>query len=109
MDAGQEVEVLYGDLLLLNSQLVVQFPLGSSLGPRDRIGQVGARLGGDAERVRAASVGPHIGEGDLLGSPLLQQQLVLIVKEEDGEGAVKEPLVDVLHQMACKWGANCPC
>lgn len=50
--------------------------------------------------MRAASVGPHIGESDLLGSALLEEELVLIVEEEDRKGTVKETLVNVGHEMA---------
>lgn len=55
----------------------------------------------DGERVGAARVGPHVGEGDLLGGPALEEQLAgLGVKEEDGEGAMQETLVDVGHEVA---------
>lgn len=50
----------------------------------------------------AAGVGPHVGEGDLLGGALLKEQFVLIVEEEDGKGTVEEALVDVGHEMACR-------
>ena len=49
----------------------------------------------------AAGVRPHVREGDLLRGPLLQEQLVLVVEEEDGEGAVQQALVYVGHQVAC--------
>src|SRR3569833_1104838 len=51
--------------------------------------------------MRAARVGPHVGEGDLFRRPLLQQHAVLAVEQEDGEGPVQEPLVDIGHEMAC--------
>lgn len=68
--------------------------------------------------MRATGVGPHVSlfdqqpgwaqsgiygltwESDLLGCALLQEQAVLAVKEEDGECAVEQSLVDVLHQVA---------
>lgn len=100
VDARQEVKVLKRNLLRLDAQLVVQLALRRTLRSRNRVDQVGARLGGNAQRVRAARVGPHVGEGDLLRGALLEQQLVLVVEEEDGKGAVQESLVDVGHQVA---------
>lgn len=99
VDAGQEAKVLNGDLFLLDAQLVVELALGGALDAHDGVGEVGARLAGDAQRVGAAGVCPHVGEGDLLGGALLEQQLVLIVEQEDGKGAVQETLVDVGHEM----------
>ena len=43
------------------------------------------------QRVAAAGVGPDAGEGDLAGGALLQQQAVLRVEQEHGEGAVQQP------------------
>ena len=100
VDAGQEVEVLYGDLFLLDAEFVLELSLGGALGALDGVRQVGARLRGDVQRVGAAGVGPHVGEGDLFRGALLEEELVLIVEEEDGEGAVEQSLVDVGHQMA---------
>ena len=100
VDAGQEVEFLYGDLLLHDAELVLELSLGGALGALDGVGQVGARLAGDVQGVGAAGVGPQVGEGDLLGCALLQKQAVLVVEQEDREGPVKEALVDVGHQMA---------
>lgn len=105
VDAGEETEVLDGDLLLLDAELVVELALGSALDAHDGVGEVGAGLAGDAERVGAAGVCPHVGEGDLLGGALLEEELVLVVEEEDGKGAVEEALVDVGHEMACGGGA----
>lgn len=51
--------------------------------------------------MRAASVCPHVRECDLLGGALLEEESVLGVEEENGESAVEESLVDVLHQVAC--------
>jgi hypothetical protein len=94
------MEVLKGNLLLLDTQFVLELALGSSLDTGNRVFERGTSLGRDVERVRAASVGPHIGEGDLLGSALLEEELVLIVEEEDRKGTVKETLVNVGHEMA---------
>lgn len=100
MDSGQEVEILKGDLLLLDAELVLQLALGSTLRSSDGVDQVCASLGGYAQRVRATCVGPHVGESDLLSGALLEEQLVLVVEEEDGKGTVQESLVDVGHQVA---------
>lgn len=100
MNPRQELEVLDRDLLRLDAEFVVQLALSGTLSTHDGIGQVGTSLAGDTQRVRAAGVGPHIGEGDLLGSALLEEELVLVVEEEDGECAVEETLVDVGHEMA---------
>lgn len=97
MDARQEVEVLKRYLLLLDAQLVLQLPLGCTLHTHDRIGQVGTGLARDAQWMGAACVCPHVGEGDFLGGALLEEQLVLVVEQETGEGPVKQTLVDVGH------------
>jgi hypothetical protein len=100
VNTGQEVEVLEGNLLLLDTQFVFKLALGSSLDTSDGVLKSRTSLGRDMKRVRAASVGPHIGEGNLLGSALLEEKFVFVVKEENGEGTVKEALVDVGHEMA---------
>lgn len=101
VDAREEVEVLYRHLLLLNAQLVVQFPLRSILDAGDTLLEIRARLARDHQRVRAASIRPHVGEGNFFGGTLLQQELILVVEEKDGEGSVKKAFVDVAHEMAC--------
>lgn len=88
VDASEELELLKRNLLLLDTQFVVQLALSSALGAGNSIGQRRAGLTRDSQRVRAASVGPHIGEGDLLGGALLEEQLILVVEEEDGKRAV---------------------
>jgi hypothetical protein len=88
MDTGKEMELLDGNLLLLNAKLVLELSLGRTLDSLNSIGEIGAGLARHSQRVRAACVGPHIGEGDLLGSALLKEQLVLVVEQEDGEGTV---------------------
>lgn len=106
VDPSEEVEVVERDLLRLYPQLVVKLATGGVLDAGDGVGEVGARLGGHAEGVRAAGVGPHVGEGDLFRGALLEEQLVLVVEEEDGEGSVEEALVDVGHEMACRAGVS---
>ena len=88
---------------------MVKLATGRVLDAENGVGEVGARLGGHTEGVRAAGVGPHIGEGDLFRGALLEQQLVLVVEEEDGEGSVEEALVDVCHEMACQAGISLFC
>ena len=47
-------------------------------------------LAAGRKRVRAARVGPHLGEGDLLVRALLEEELARgRVEEEDGKGAVE--------------------
>lgn len=104
VDSCQEVKVLERDLLLLDTQLVVELSLRRALDAVDGVGQGRARLARDVQRVGAASVGPQVGEGNLLFGALLEEQLVLVVEEEDGEGSVEEALVDVGHEMAYSWG-----
>ncbi len=101
VNPSEEVEVLNRHLLLLDAELVLELPLSRALHALDALGEVRAHLGGDAQRVGAAGVGPHVGESDLLFGALLQEEAVLIVEQEDGECAVEETLVDVGHQVAC--------
>lgn len=100
VDSGEEMEVLKGNLLLLDTQLVLKLTLSSSLDTGDRVFKGSTSLGRDVEGMGAASVGPHVGEGDLFGCALLEEELVLVVEEEDGKRAVKEALIDVGHEMA---------
>ena len=100
VDACQETELVKGHLFLLDAELVLELALCGTLDALDGVLEVGACLAGNAKGVRAAGVGPHVGERDLLRSALLEKQLVLIVEEEDGEGAVQETLFNVGHQVA---------
>jgi hypothetical protein len=57
----------------------------------------------DAQRMTAARVGPHAGEGDLLNRTSLEQELAgLRMEEEDGKSAVEEVSrrEDVGHEVA---------
>lgn len=103
VDSCQEVEVFKGDLVLVDAKLVFQLALSGTLCSSNGVDQVCAGLGGNAQRVRAAGVGPHVWEGNLLSGALLKEQLVLVVEEEDGKGTVQESLVDVGHQVAYMW------
>lgn len=100
VNASQKVKVLNGNLLLLDTELVVELALRCAFDAHDGVWQVGASLAGDAQRVGAAGVCPHVGEGYLLSGTLLEEQLILVVEKEDGKGAVKEALVDIGHEMA---------
>lgn len=100
VDSGEEFEVLNGDLLGLDTQLVVELSLRGALYTQYRSIKLCASLTGDAKRVGAASVGPHIGERDFLGGTLLEQQALIRVEQEYGEGTVEETLVNVGHQVA---------
>jgi hypothetical protein len=73
VDASKEVEVIYGDLVCLDSELLVEFALSSTLDTHDGGFEGRAGLCGNTERVGAAGVCPHVGEGDLLGGSLLQK------------------------------------
>ena len=101
VNASEKFELIQRHLFSLNSQLVVQLPLRGALHTQNGRVELSASLTWDTQGVRAASVGPHVREGDLLGGALLEEQLVLVVEEEDGEGTVEETLVNVGHQMAC--------
>ena len=100
VDAGEEMELVQRDLVCFDSKLLVKLALSSTLDAHDGSLEGRASLAGDTKRMRAAGVGPHVGEGDFLGGSLLQKQAVLVVKEEDGESTVQETLFDVLHQVA---------
>jgi len=100
VNTGKEVEILERYLLLLDAQLMLKLALSGSLDTSNRVLKSRTSLSWDVKRVGAAGVGPHVGEGDLLGSALLEEELVLVVEEEDGEGTVKETLVDIGHEMA---------
>lgn len=99
MDAREELELVQWDLLRRNPQLLLQLSLGSALDTQDRSIQLGSCFTGDTQRVRAACVGPHVREGDLLRRTLLQEQPFVRVEEEDGECAVQEPSIDIGHQV----------
>lgn len=101
VNSGEEFKLVQGHLLGLDAQLVAQLPLRRALHSNNGGIQLGASLSRNPKRVGAAGVGPHVGEGNLLGGALLQQQALVGVEEEDGKGTVKKTLVDVGHQVAC--------
>ena len=71
VDASEEVELVYGDLVCLDSELLVEFTLSSTLDTHDSGFEGRAGLGRDTQRVGAAGVGPEVGEGDFLRCSLL--------------------------------------
>lgn len=102
VDAGEEMELVQRDLVCFDSKLLVKLALSSTLDAHDGSLEGRASLAGDTKRMRAAGVGPHVGESDLLRGSLLQQETVLVVEKEDGKGAVQQTLLNVLHQVASK-------
>ena len=53
------------------------------------------------KRVRAARVGPHVREGNLLSCPLLEKELATYgVEHEGGERSMEKTFINVLHQVA---------
>lgn len=103
MDPREELKLVQRQLLRRNPQFLLQLPLRRALHPQNRRVQLRPRLPGDAQRVRAASVGPHIREGDFLRRALLKEKTFVGIEEEDGEGTVEEAAVDVVHNMACRF------
>ena len=99
VDTGQEVEILKWNLFWVDTGLVVELTASSVLDTSDSLYKVVSSFSWDAQWMRAAGVGPHIWEGDLLGSTLLEQKLIVLVEEEDGECAVEKSLVDIGHKM----------
>lgn len=116
MNSGQKLELVEGHLLGLDAKLMLQLALSSiadtyCLSPcqssaHHPSGPIFTKLilfnqfRSSVQGVRAASVGPHVGESDLLGGTLLKQELVVGVEQEDTKGTVQEASVDVGHQMA---------
>jgi hypothetical protein len=97
----QKLEVVDGHLGGLDAKLLVELADRRTSHALNRLLQSCASLSGNAQRVRAARVCPHVRECDLLGRSLLEEESVLGVEEEDGEGAVEESVVDVCHEMTC--------
>lgn len=101
VDSGEELKLVQRHLLRLDTQLMVQFPLRSTLHTNDSSVQLRASLSGDSQRVRAAGIGPHVGEGNFFGGALLQEQALVGIEQEYGKRTVEETFVDVCHQVAC--------
>ena len=85
----QELKFVQRHSLCLNPELLVQFPLRRPSDALHSCLKLVSRLSGDPQRMRAACIGPHIRECDLLRRPLLKQQSVLRVEEEDGKCSVE--------------------
>lgn len=101
VNSGEELKLVQRHLLRLDAQLVVQFPLRSALNTQNSSIKLCTSLSRDTQWVGTAGVGPHVGEGNLLGGALLQKQTLVGVEQENGKGTVEETLVDVGHQVAC--------
>ena len=108
VDAGEKVKGGGGHLRGRDAEFVTELALGGAFGALDAGGEVAvAGFGGVGQWVRAAGVGPHVGEGDLFAGALLEEELVRgWVEEEDAEGAVEEALVDVAHEVAGLFGGG---
>lgn len=100
MNPRKKLKLLQRHLLRRDPQLLLQLALRRALHAQNSRVQFRACLPGDAQRMRAAGVCPHVGEGDFLGGALLQEETLVGVEEEDGEGAVEEAAVDVFHYVA---------
>ena len=63
--------------------------------------------------VAAAGIGPDIGEGDFACCPLLQQELVVLIEEENAEGPMKHSmglgLVESVHVVLAGMSQNLVC
>ena len=104
VQASQELEVFHGDLLGGDPELVLELPDRRGLDAwrravGDVLGAVDLGWAVAAEGVRAAGVCPDVRERDLVAGSLLEEQAVLGVEEEDGEGAVKEGRRGVLVEL----------
>lgn len=109
VDTGKVLDVFDGDLVDRHTKLVLELALGGPFGThnarREVCGLVAVlgtnpELVTEAERVRAACVGPHAGERDLLVRPLLQEQPVVAIEHEKRERPVQQPIFDVFHDVA---------
>jgi hypothetical protein len=101
MDSRQEFEILDWDLSSFDTEFMIKFPLCSPLNTHHGFFQFGATFTWNSKWMGAACIGPHIWESNLLGRPLLDEQFVLRIKEENREGAMQQPLVNIGHEMAC--------
>lgn len=100
MYSREEIELIQGYLLRLNSKLMFQLPLRSPLHAQDSGIQLRTGLASNSKRVRAASVCPHIWECNLLSGALLEKQALVGIEEEHGKGTVEKAAVNVGHEVA---------
>src|SRR5258706_5847426 len=88
-----------GSLILRNSQLM--FELATSGNFHAVLLLFDLLLLEIVKRVRAACVGPHVREGNLLSCPLLEKQLAARGMENEGrERSMEKTFFNILHQMA---------
>mmetsp|Transcript_29203 Transcript_29203/g.75180 ORF Transcript_29203/g.75180 Transcript_29203/m.75180 type:complete len:216 (-) Transcript_29203:307-954(-) len=97
--AGEELEVF--GLHISDAELMIELADSSVLGALYSVGLIISVKG-----MGAAGVGPHLGEGDLLVSPLLEEELVLRVEKEHRESTVEKALLDLGNKMACTKGVR---
>lgn len=100
MDAGKVLELVHGRLVTRDAELVLE--LAASRNTNTELVCLNLLFGEVIEGVRAAGVGPHIREGDLLRCALLEEELAVGGAEDKArEGTMEKTLVNVLHQVAC--------
>jgi hypothetical protein len=85
----QELEVIDRHLCRRDAELVIELAHCRPTNALYRSIKSNASLPWYAQRVRTASIGPHVRKRDLLGCTLLQEKPVLRVEEEDGESAME--------------------
>src|ERR1700710_1163671 len=90
VNSCQEFEILDWDLISFDTELMIEFPLGSSLNAHHRFLQFDTAFTWDSKGMRATCIGPHVWESNLLGRALLEEQLILRVEEKDRESAVQQ-------------------
>lgn len=101
MDLGQILEFVDGSLLARNAELVLQLPRGSDA--NTELLHLDLLFGKVIQRMRAAGVGPHVGESDLFRRALLEEKFAIGGPEyKCRECAMEQSLIDVFHQMAYK-------
>lgn len=100
MNSSEELEVLNGHLLGLDTEFVVQLPLRSMLHAQDSSIKFRSSFAGNTQWVGAAGVGPHVREGNFLAGALLEQKAFAGIEQEDREGAMEKTFVNVRHKMA---------
>ena len=93
---SQILELVNGCLALRDAQFVLELPTGRN--PHPTLVSHVLLLIKVIERVRAASVRPHVWERDLLRGALLQKQASIAGPEDEGgECTMQETFVYVLH------------
>ena len=99
MDASQVLEFVNRCLALGDPEFMLQLAGGSDTDTKlVFLNLLGLKV---IQWMGATSVGPHIREGNFLGSSLLEQELPVGGSEDKGrECSMKQALVNVFHQVA---------